>query len=482
MSVSALEISQYFLRAIRLSKKGNSLVPEAVVEESLKAGTIENGLIKNETAFEESLRLLVKKFRFSGSNWVISLPEAAVFSIYRSFPNIPSENIRETIEVNYLNFLPGKAENIYWGFQEVGRKGAAKEVLISSIKKEHLDPYLNCLSKLGMVPIAVEPRSCSIARVFGQTPATLVVNIEKSPEDEPWVLTATILADGYPEVSRETNLGGHPMEELLKAVRGIINYYSAEKKNDGIKTMILDGNCLSQPIEENLKTAFGIDLKRAAELFGSFKIRPFSLALLGAGLRAASGARQDSSLSLLPVGTQEAYKEKNILQSLRGITNICSITAVLFLAIFLGVIFLLYTLGNQADKQIAGLAKTNQENLDPKVAEIQNVLKEVNPKIEIEAKVQDQIKVFSPALVQILGLLTDGVGLNQISLTKDDQPLVLTGESSSQEALVNFRENLAKLSFVTAVQMPSSNVNAEGSINFTLNLTLNSQALAGKNY
>lgn len=484
MQTSALEITEYYLRAIRLGKDGNILKPTSIAEQVLPLGTILNGLIKNEKVFLENLNLLLKKFHSAGSHWVVSLPEAATFTMHRFFPNIPTENLKETIEMNYLNFLPGKSEDIFWGWQEVGLiENKNKEVMLSSIKRENLTVYLNCFAKVGITPIAIEPKSCSIARVFGQTQDTLVINLEKNTENDPWIFTAVVLSDGFPRFAREVSLGDHPMEELLKATRSVINYYLTEKRKASINSLssiLLDGNAANPAISENLKTSFGVEVKFARDLFKLFQNSPFSLALLGAGLRAAAGQREDHSLSLLPVGTQEAYHEKNTLKLLRGITNIVAITAILFLAIFFGAIGLFYWLSSQADVQLASLVKINQSQSDAKITEIRGVLKEMNPKIEIEAKLEDQKKVYSTVLKQILAALPSGVSLSQISLTKEDQPLTMVGISQTRESLVNFRENLAKLSFVDSIQLPSSNINQENLTNFTINLTLKKDALKVK--
>lgn len=481
MQTSALEISQHYLRAIRLGKDGNILKPTSIAEQVLPAGVIINGLIKNENAFLDNLNLLLKNFHRASSHWIVSLPEAAIFTMHRLFPNIPSENLKETIEMNYLSFLPGNSENIYWGWQEIGlienKKDGSKEVMLSSIKKEDLTTYLNCFAKAGITPMAIEPKSCSLARVFGKTQNILVIDIEKTTEDQPWILTAAILNNGFPRFAREVSLGAQPMEELLKVTRNVINYYLTEKKEAAITNIILDGNAASPAIAENLKTSFGIEVKFAGDLFKLFQNRPFSLALLGVGLRAAATQGEDDSLSLLPVGTQEAYQEKNTLQLLRGITNIVSITAILFLAIFFGAIALFYWLGGQADRQLSSLVKINQSKSDAQITEIQGVLKEVNPKIEIEAKLEDQTKIFSTVLKQIFASQPEGVTLSQVSLTREDQPFSLVGIAQTREALVNFRENLAKLSFVSSIQLPSSNTNQENVTNFTINLTLKKDAL-----
>ena len=480
MQAGALEISQFSLRAIRLGKVNNTLKPVSIVEEPLSAGIINNGLLKDENAFLDHLVKLLGKFHYSGSHWVVTLPEASVFTMYRIFPGIPRENLKETIEMNYLNFLPGEPQEIFWGWQEIGlakNKDAPKEVMLSSIKKADLTAYLNCFAKAGITPIAIESKSCSVGRVFGQTQNTLVINLEKGDQNIPWILTATILNNGFPCLAREASLSSQPMEELLRAIRGVINFYLTEKKETKISTIILDGNAATPAIAENLKTTFGVEVKFATDIFKLFANQGISLALLGAGLRAAAGQREDNSLSLLPVGTQEAYQEKNTLQFLRGIANIISITAILFLVLFLGAIIFYFWLANQADQQIASLATINQSKSDPKITEIQNTLKDVNPKIEIEAKLEDQMTAWSPILKQITATMPDGVVLSQITLAKEDQPMSLVGLAQSREALVTFRENLAKLSFVDSLQLPSSNINQDNVVNFTITLNIKKDAL-----
>jgi len=69
------------------------------------------------------------------------------------------------------------------------------------------------------------------------------------------------------------------------------------------------------------------------------------------------------------------------------------------------------------------------------------------------------------------------VVLSQITLAKEDQPMSLVGLAQSREALVTFRENLAKLSFVDSLQLPSSNINQDNVVNFTITLNIKKDAL-----
>ncbi len=481
MNISGLEINQYFLKAVRLGQQGKNFVPKKVVFEPLAAGTIVDGLIANVGLFEAALTKLLKNFKPTGSSWVVSLPEKAAFSTRVKFPNLSKENLKEAVELNASNYLPGKKEEIFWGAQTLeNTQDNSKEVLISSISKSHLMTYLNVFSHLKMNPIAIEPKSFSIARVFGKTEMLIILDVRKAPASNNGQVTVVILSQGAPHLAREFEIANfHDSGPLIKDIRLLLNYYLTEQRGNNLpfKTAIFDGGANNFPeIVEAIKNSYGFEVKDSSELFPFFKDKPeLTLSLLGVGLRAAVGEKE-GGLSLLPVGTSEAMEEKNTLNYLHGLTNIFFIFMILVLILFLGAWGFYRYLGIQADRQVAVLGKISTSN-DPKKLEIQEMLKKINPKIEIEGKLEDQFVYWSPALKMIFDALPEGVTLSAVNLSKVEQPMVLTGMATSSETLSRLRENLSNLSITGTLQIPTSNSREDNSVNFTLNLTVKKEAL-----
>lgn len=481
MDVSGLEISQKFLRAIRLSRSGNNLKIAKIAQLALPEGIISNGKVLDPEKFAGILANFLKANHFSSAHWVVSLNEGAIYTTYKIFPDLPSQELDEAVEINLGSLLPGKASDIFWGWQEVEpiSKITGKEVMISSIAKKDLGGYLAAFGKIGIIPIAIEPRSCSMARVFGKAANTLVVNIEGTPSIH---IASVVLSNGFARFSREVALEGPSKDQfkmLLSEIRRVMNFYLTEKNDAKIDNLVLDGPGATAEMAASLKKALNFEVKLSSEIFKDLGLSLPSLALLGAGLRALEPPQQDTSLSLLPVGAQEASQEKRALMFYGGLANIIVVTILLFLFCFFGAWGFLKYLSDRADEQLMNLSQ-GAVTSDSQVSEIQNAAQEINPQIELIAGIEDQISYWSAVLKEINALVPQGVILSQINFSGTADTLNIVGTAQSREALVSFRDSLSGQTFVESVQMPSSNFSESQNINFTITITVKKDALKKK--
>ena len=268
MNVSGLEINQYFVRAIELKRVRGKLSVSALAEEPLVPGTIVNGLLKNRQNFTIALAKLLKNFRGGSSHWIISIPVGGVYTTERVFPKLSSENLKEAVEVNVGSELPGNLENLFWGWQEISLSGEGKGILISSIKKTHLEEFLKVFSELRMVPIAVEPRSCSIVRALIQAnkdSTSLILDVEGTPlEKSQTPLTSLIISQGALKFAQEKNISSP--DEIIGEIKKLLNYYLIEKKEEQITGIILNGT-FGSDLKAQLENEFHLEVKTASEIF-----------------------------------------------------------------------------------------------------------------------------------------------------------------------------------------------------------------------
>lgn len=478
MEVSALEISKNYLRALRLSRKGNSLLVAKYAEMSLANGMIENGLPVKPQEFGITLRNFLRKYRFSGSQWIVSLPNKPVFTTYKTFPNLATEDLNEAVELNISSILPGQMSEVSWGFQEVEplEKTSAKEVMISSISKKELSNLIQSLSIANVVPIALEPKSLSCSRVLGRTENALILTLESLN------VSAVLISHGFPRFAREFELATDEKEQfknLVVEIRRIINYYSTEKKGQEISEIIVDGPEASKEIVEALAKEFKKEVKLGRDLFKIGNVNFKSLAILGAGLRALTDPKDDNSLSLLPVGAHEATIKKQALYFYGGLANMTVVLTILFILLFFGTWFILSYLSQKAQSQLDNVAS---QNSDPSSQNVENkkIIQEINPYLKTEASLEDQINYWSTILSQINNLKPNGVNILAYENSKEGQPLVISGQAQSREILSSFLQSVSSLNYVDSVQLPNSNLSENQNVQFTMQINLKKDALKKK--
>ena len=470
MDISGLEINQFYLRAIRLGRNRGYLKIEKIAEAPLNPGIIENGRLKDPDQFAAILSTFLKKNHFSSPNWIVSIPDDIVYTTYKIFPSLSSEALSEAVEINSGSILPGKEENISWGWQEIEPVGkiTGKEVVISSIAKNELNQYISAFSKSGIVPVAIEPKSLSIARVFGKTENTLIINLEGS------ILNFTIIKNGFARFAREAIINAKPEEQfkgLVSEIKKVINFYLIEKNEEKITKIVIDGSGARAEFKDPLKETFKIPVEISGEIFkiGGFKVT--SLPLIGAGLRALIDLKDDNNLSLLPVGTQEAIKEKRTLLFYGGLANIIVVICILIMALFIGSFGLQAYLKEKIIAQLEMVSISQVNSSQSGSEDIAQEISEIEPIIEKEASIEDQIIPISPALTQLQESVPSGITITQL-VFQNGKTLNLSGVSQSREALVVYRDKLSVLDIVSSVQMPSSNFSNTNNINFTIVITL----------
>ena len=479
MEVSALEINPRFIRAINLSiqgsKSGQSLAIRKVAEAPLAEGLIKDGRLTNSDNFCQTLKQFLRANHFSNSHWIVSLSEGAIYTAYKVFPSLNAEDLAEAVEINVATLLPGKPEEIFWGWQEIEsvEKTAGQEVQIASIAKKDLEAYLLAFDKIGLIPIAIEPKSCSIGRAFGKTGNILILNLEGD------VLTSVVINKGAARFAREVQITGQGEEQvknLIAETRRTMNYYLVEQGQGQIEMAILDGSGAKPEIAHRLNQAFKMQVQCTVDVFQISGFKISSLPLIGAGIRALADPSQDVSLSLLPVGTKEAAEEKRTLLFYGGLANIMVITCFLFLLLFFGSWGLMSYLDKTVSAQLKMLASAGRTQ-ETGTSDIQAKIDGLKPYLEEEAKIEGQMTYWSAILKSLAQIIPQGVALSQLNYPGTGEIVTIVGTAESPGALGSFRDSLSSQSFAKSVQMPSSNFSKTQIINFTISLTINQEAL-----
>lgn len=472
MVVSALEIGQNYLRALRLSQRGATLVVAQSAQVQLEEGLINSGVILNREKFTNALNSFLKTNHFSSVHWIVSLPCKAVFTTYKIFPNLSGADLDEAVQLNIQSLLPGQSEEISWGFQEVEplEKISGKEVMVSSIPKKILTSYLKVFSQIGIIPNAIEPKSLSISRVVGKTAPTLILDIEGLN------ITSVIVSNGFVRFAREFQIVQTPKDQfksLIFEIRRAMNFYLTENHQEKIENIIVDGPGATKELMEALSKTLSIPVKTAHDIL---KISAPSLGIFGAAIRALTPSALDNSLSLMPVGVKQASEEKRTLLFYGGIANIFVITSILILLLFFATFGFLKYLSKKADLQLAGISEKAASE-DQTTIEKKQQIKDINAVITPEASIEDQINFFSNVLSNIIAQKGPDITLTNIDYSKEGEPINLTGKASLREALVAFRDALQNQSFIESVQMPTTNFSQNQNISFTMILKIKKDAL-----
>ena len=460
MQSSGLEINESKIALLSLKKRGGNLSISGTAVKDLPEGTIVNGVLQKTEIFTQLLSNLKKESqpkRISNSYVVVTLPEQLIYLTTKPMPEISEDQIREALEINLNEFVPGDKEDIFWGYQVVDGK-TSKEVILASIKKNVLQNYLKAISAAGFVPIAIEPASMAAMRAFKPLKApVLVLEI-----DEKSVL-ASFLERGAVRFS--TGFGYDP-KTIAVQIKKIISFYKAKSHVDEIDVM-LSGKKAESALEL-LKTDLGDFVKLSQDEMLLKNNQNLSPVLLGSAMRGLLEQKEDRNLSLLPVGTAEGYQEKRALHFVGGISRLIIIVSILFIAIFYGFWGLLIYLDHTTTNQLASTTKTK---VDPQISDIAKNLSTLEPKIAYIQKVTGSFSPMAPYLTAIQSAQPSNVTLTGITLTKASNVINVTGNAVNRDALAAFKDGLDSSKTFSKVALGSTNV-GESNITFTINLSI----------
>lgn len=167
-----LDISDLSLKIVRFKRKGKQISFASFGEQSIEAGLIEGGEIKDDKELVKYLKkaiAAVKGDKLDTNRVICNLPEEKVFIRTIQLPKMKQEEIDQAVYWESENHIPLKIDEVYLDWQRLpstDKNSDQIEVTIAAVPKTLVDSYFNCLKKAGLWPIAFEPESVVLARTL----------------------------------------------------------------------------------------------------------------------------------------------------------------------------------------------------------------------------------------------------------------------------------------------------------------------------
>ncbi|MBI3291072.1 type IV pilus assembly protein PilM, partial [Candidatus Falkowbacteria bacterium] len=167
--IFGLDISDYSIEVLVLTKPffGKPKI-ESYARTILRGDVISNGIIKKPDKLAESLTALLKSAQpkpIKSRYCVISLPESQVFSTVFKLPaGLKYNEIKNTIPFKAEEVIPFKSSEVYFDFKRIGVIGQSQEIFYVAIPIKIVDAYVEVFEKAGLIPVAFDLESNSLAR------------------------------------------------------------------------------------------------------------------------------------------------------------------------------------------------------------------------------------------------------------------------------------------------------------------------------
>lgn len=167
----ALDISEYSLKAVHMTKKRGGIYIDVIKNESVPHGYIDQGRIKNKEGVSALIAKILKEVQggSAASRFVDSvLPDTATYIklIELDVQNISSTDLQAEIIKEAAHHIPYNLDDVYLDWQEIENisKKHMKQILIGVCPKDVVDEYIQTIHAAGFIPKSLEIESLAITR------------------------------------------------------------------------------------------------------------------------------------------------------------------------------------------------------------------------------------------------------------------------------------------------------------------------------
>ena len=167
-----IDISDRSIKVAQLEKGGDGLALSCYSRREIPAGVLEEGEIRNESVFLETLQKAIQEVKGVPpqiKKCVVSLPESESFVHMVSLPQMKKDELEEAIRWEAEAHIPYQIEDVYLDWQIIRplKKTPGKlSVLIGAMPKKIVDDYAAVFKKTEFQPIVFEIESIATARAL----------------------------------------------------------------------------------------------------------------------------------------------------------------------------------------------------------------------------------------------------------------------------------------------------------------------------
>lgn len=162
MPAVGLDISDVSMRFVELTETRRGLTIGRYGEWAIPKGVIESGEIKKPAELRTVFTEFRKKFDIEFAS--VSLPEEKAYLFNQTLPFVKRKEIRGSIELNLEQHVPISAAEAVFDYEILKKSENALQVGVSILPRQLVDGYLEAFLDTGIIPLAFEIETQSIAR------------------------------------------------------------------------------------------------------------------------------------------------------------------------------------------------------------------------------------------------------------------------------------------------------------------------------
>lgn len=474
--IGGLEITDSGLRFLGIKRDG-------FLKASLRLppGIIESGKVKEgqKTNLVEAFKNLHSQLSANSKkiiNVFFSLPSSNVYIQSFNVSMVAEENLAEAADLNLRMLSPIPIETSYFSWQRIGESetgGGTIELLGAFAVAANVDDIIFALRDAGFGVAAVEFASLSLVRWLNDLKAIdrnlsyLIINMTTEGLDFIVVRKGNLYFDYFYPWSLiqgdSRNISLDSLKEVMEAeVTKVLNFYLGHWGGQ-IKNVLVVAPSIHEEIKNILNKKFSYLTVEAMNTLGTAVAH-------GAALRGKLPRGEDTDISLTSETAANIFGEEQILRFVSIWRNALFAVA--------GFILLIFALTNvyliKAARDMAGKSDTStiyqSEVLELK--QLESKAGNFNRLVELVSVAKNLKRDISPFLINLNDLAGRKISFDRIYLQALDRPVDISGSASSEDAILEFKQQLE--SQFSDVNLPLSSIvmKSNGQLAFTVSFII----------
>ncbi len=456
---------------------GNDFVVDTYKEETLAAGVISEGNLIQQDTFMDSMRALWKPMRNRGiGSIILSLPPEHTWLTRIEFPpHLKGADLEDAINLFKEFSLPFSKDDVYtdWELITSDEKKDIPNIVFGAARKSIINSYLQAFSQLEISTIAIENHLISVERSLRglQLKNMMVVIVYPSSislgafsnscfrfqRSLPWKrITAS------PEASPSL-----PYAELCEEIKKFLHFLKTEASDPlEITNVFL---IAPEDIVKTFESYAGLDIplwRGDISLLGEeYAGNRMALIAKGAALRGIVPRRDDTIISLTPIGTEQIYERKRAVSFSSFFARLAIGIGLFFVLLYGGSYFLISHLAfNVESRQV--FQSTGSAN----AIHIQEEASKFNREVNKLSDLAKRLPQFDQALKNITQVSNQGISISTIAIHDPTTGVNITGFAKNKDSLLQFKASINSSGMFKPVDLPFASLLAKGNIPFRFSL------------
>lgn len=458
--VAGIEISDSVVRIAFLRAHKNKLTHKNVedfvlIEEPIAADIIIEGVCVNRALLGKTLKNIWDKAKFDTDYAIVSIPDDKIYSRVFSFPKtIEGARLAEAMRLAIGFQIPVKTEDAYLDWERLENVSPVNEILLATIPRAVAQGYVEALDSAGIKTLALESHLASIARAVKLEHNRTTLFTKKTPDGA----TVFALRNGTLRFSRTLPARFLDESNIPAEVHKIKTALEGEFKEKIIEASILDAE-----IRDDYAKREEISEPRSKWLIA-----------IGAVIRGQIPEGEDNLVSLLPVGTEEAYAYQKATAFIALVRNMTVGVSIFFIATFFAAYLFVFSLSQNANKTIATLSITSTS---PEILAKEAWVSKVNALTETGQTILAQTPLWSIVIGEIDARIIDGISITTFIAPSITGNMSFTGTAKNRVILNQFKKSLQESPMLAGIEIPLTNLEQREDIPFTVSFRLKNPSI-----